>query len=488
MPQLETIHFHNNTVFSGLTGTIDHQNCVVRGISLITSGITATGHDLYVDDQSVNSFHELGTAMKKVPVLLDHGSGIISMNGTIQNFRKDGDKWRGDWHLLKSHDETPVMLERCQDMSECFGFSLAFSGDKQGVLRNGKKCAHPEALLSADCVVRPAANKSLFSVKDAPTSADLKRQIIALASNNRLTQQEFNSRTKPLNFMAESNQQNAEPTLTQIMEAVQGMRAEHEAFKAEVAEAFNGQGQQQEGEDAADPMAGWSDFDRLSAFAKATDAELAQYNQQTGNNITRADINSAVTEYNSNPANLEGEQEGQKQGGQEGDGQYAGNYGGEQGAGEMAGAGAAAGAGSAQFQALHRELIQLKAKFNAKEQAEINFAEAQEAGKVEAKFIALAAQNKELREFSEKAVAQIEALQLHVRTGTRPVKAGVDSGIRLFSAGSDGDLHPYQQKLKTIQAERKCTPGQAITFADKEDNGALHNLWLQSLSKQTIHA
>ncbi len=471
MPQLETIHFHNNTVFSGLTGTIDHQNCVVRGISLITSGITATGHDLYVDDQSVNSFHELGTAMKKVPVLLDHGSGIISMNGTIQNFRKDGDKWRGDWHLLKSHDETPVMLERCQDMSECFGFSLAFSGDKQGVLRNGKKCAHPEALLSADCVVRPAANKSLFSVPDAPASADLKRQIIALAKANPVDNLNFLVTRKPLNFMADPNQQSAEPTMAEILAAVQQMSGRLEAaeqMNQQIVAHLNEQGQQE-------PQGDQDLFDQLSQLNAMSDEDLA------ANGITRAEVDAAVGEYNANLGSEQAQSEGQEQGGQ-----MEGAQGGQQGAGEMAGASAAAGAGSAQFQALHRELIQLKAKFNAKEQAEINFAEAQEAGKVEAKFIALAAQNKELREFSEKAVAQIEALQLHVRTGTRPVKAGVDSGIRLFGANATGELHPFQVRLKALEAEKKCTPGQAIMFAMKEPNGpALHADWVQS---QTIHA
>ena len=203
-----------------------------------------------------------------------------------------------------------------------------------------------------------------------------------------------------------------------------------------------------------------------------SDEDLAAYG------ITRGEVDEAVSEYN---ANLGGEQQGQEYNGQEqSDGQYAGSYGGEQGAGEMAGAGAAGGAGGAQFAALQRELIQLKARINAKENAEINFAEAQEAGKVEAKFIALANQNRELQEFSERAVSQIEALELHVRTGTRPVKAGVDNGVRLFHA-ADGELHPFQQRIKAIEFSNKCTPGQAIMLAMKEPNGsAMHADWVQS--------
>jgi|LakMenEpi03Aug12_release.lakeMendotaPanAssembly.Ray.scaffolds.fasta_scaffold00471_81 hypothetical protein len=474
MSQLATIRFRSNSpeLFAGDTGVVDEQNFTIRGVSCITSECEAEGHSLFVDKTTLTQLHDLSKSMGQVPVTINHEGKVEDVNGWLQNFRVDGNKLRADWVLLETHKETPTMLERARKQPKTFGLSFSFKGDPKGTTVNGRQCARAEQVMSCDVVKRAAANKGgLFSSKEGPTSADLKRQIIALAKSNSVDTRNFSVTRKPLTFMADPNNQNAEPSLQDILNEVRSMRAEHDAFKAEVAEAFQSQGQQEEPGDN-------ELFDQLSQLNAMSDEELA------ANGITRDEVDAAVGEYN---ANLGGEQQGQEQGGEQYGGEQGG-YQGEQGqsaGAEMSGAGAAAGAGSAQFAALQRELIQLKAKFNAKEQAEINFAEAQEAGKVEAKFIALANQNRELQEFSARAVAQIEALELHVRTGTRPVKAGVDNGIRLFHANS-GELHPFQARLKAIEAEKKCTPGQAILFAMKEPNGpALHADWVQS---RTIHA
>ena len=474
MPQIETIRFrsHNPEIFSGLTGVVDEQNFTIRGVSCITSECEAEGHSLFVDKTTLTQLHDLSKDMGQVPVTINHEGRVEDVNGWLQNFRVDGDKLRADWVLLETHGETPTMLERARKQPKTFGLSFSFKGDPKGTTVDGKQCARAEQVMSCDVVKRAAANKGgLFSAKEGPTSSDLKRQIIALATTNRLDTQTFLSRTKLQNFM-DQNQHTNEPSLQDILAAVQEMSGRLEATEQmnhQIVEHIQAQGEQ--GEQEGDGEL----FDQLSQLNGMSDEDLAAYG------ITRGEVDEAVSEYN---ANLGGEQYGQEYDGQEqGDGQYAGSYGGEQGAGEMAGAGAAGaagGAGGAQFAALQRELIQLKARINAKENAEINFAEAQEAGKVEAKFIALANQNQELREFSERAVSQIEALELHVRTGTRPVKAGVDNGVRLFHA-ADGELHPFQQRIKAIEFSNKCTPGQAIMLAMKEPNGsAMHADWVQS--------
>lgn len=450
--QLETLRFHNPTAFSGMTGVVDKQNAIIFGVSLITSGLEAEGHSLFVDKTTVTQLHAMASEMQKVPVTQNHEGGIEDVNGYITNVRMDGDKLRGDWHLLHTHEETPTMLERAERQPTTFGLSLAFKGDPKGVLHNGRQCARAEKLLSADVVKRPAANPGgLFSAKD---SVDTKTKVMADQTNT---------------------QQNQEPTLADVIALIQQQNARIEemaGIQSQIVDHINGQG-------ADNSRISREELEQLNA---ATDEQLAQVG------LTREEVNAAVEQFNAQLVadQQNGDDQGDDQGqAYEGQGQAAGGE--LAGAGAGAGAGAAAG-GTAQFQALQNELIQLRRKVEAKEKREIELADASLANEVNAKIEALALQRDQLLEFSERAVAQIEALELHVRTGTRPVKAGVDNGIRLFGANGNGELHPYQKKLKEIELSRKCTPGQAIQFADAEDNGALHADWLATMSQKTIRA
>lgn len=477
----EVIRFHQPTLFSGLTGTIDHKECVVHGVSLITSGITATGHDLFVDDASVNCFHDMGSKMGQLPVNLDHGSGIMSMNGYIDNFRKDQGKWRGDWHLLKTHDETPVMLERCERQPGTFGFSLAFSGDKKGVLRFGKKCAHPEALLSADCVVRPAANKSLFSVQDTTSQERFSAiqetlRVMARGENIPLSVDSRNNSERNIELqtdMPNTQDLQNQPSMSDLLNEIKGLRGELDSMKGvqdQLVSHIN-QDTENKGEPTQEEI-----FNELSRLNGLTDKELA------AEGVDRTQLDQSIDQFNSSLQGNEGEQGEQSQ-----EGEQAGN----EAAVAAAPAGVESGApgGATAFNALQKELLQLKAKFDRKEKIELQAKENAVAQDVEDKMLELAAQRDLILEFAQKAAARVDALETHLRTGTRPVATGVDEGIRLFSANGNGQLHPYQAKLKAIMLQEKCSEGKAINFADKDDNGALHADWLQSLSAgRTLHA
>lgn len=456
----ETIRFHNPTAFSGLTGVVDFQNAKIHGVSLITGDLTAEGHNLFVDSTTLQQLHELGKSMGQIPVTQDHEGGIKEVNGWIENIRLDGNKLRGDWVLLKSHKETETMLERADRQSSTFGLSLAFKGDPKGVLHMGRQCARAEKLLSADVVKRPAANAGLFSAKDNANVDSRKNSV----------------RSKTIELQ---NTMPAEPTLQEVLAELQAVRGElaqqQEISQQLVAHINEGiAGDQNQGEEQG------IDRDQLEAYNNASDEQLAELG------LTRADVDAAVADFNASLGGDQGEQ------GQEADGQYEGSYGGEQGAGEMAGAaagGAEGGAGGAtSFAAMQRELIQLKARLNKRDAQEIQFAEKQATNEVRSKISAIVSQRDELVQFAERVVAENEALRLHVRTGTKPVAAGMDAGIRLFHSGSD-ELHPFQQRVLQLKAENKCSDGQAITFAIKEPNGsALHADWLQSNSGHTIRA
>lgn len=476
MPQTETIHFHQPSLFAGLTGKIDKEECVIHGVSLIKLGVEAEGHGLWVDDTTGKQLVEFAKEKKKTPVNMDHGSGITSMNGYITNARIEMGRPRGDWHLLKTHEDTPTMLERAEQMPECFGLSAAFKGDPKGVTVEGKQCARVEKLLSFDIVVRPAANDGLFSAKDTPTSADYKTAIIALANPQSVDTAKLNVVTKQLLFDMPNAPQNTEPSLADVLAAVQGLTGRLEASEKQsqaIIDHINSQGQEQ-GEEAKIERQNQERFDILSKLNAMSDEELA------AEGITRDQVDAEVNAYNESVG-------GQSQG-NEGEQGAEGQQGNE---GQMAGVGAegAAGSAGAQFSALQRQVIALSNEIKAGRVREAKNAEAIEFEAVDKKIIGLAAQRDEAIELATKLVAENEALRLHVKTGTRPAPAGIEGGNILFSAMSTGDLHPWQQKVKQIELNQKVSAGKAIQLCDKEDGGALHQDYILSLQKdRSIHA
>jgi len=98
----------------------------------------------------------------------------------------------------------------------------------------------------------------------------------------------------------------------------------------------------------------------------------------------------------------------------------------------------------------------------------------------------LASQRDKAIQLAEELTAERDALRLANKTGTRPVRAGVDNGLRLFSANDNGQLHEFQVRLQQLKAGGK-TEGEAILLAQKE-NPALHADWLQTLKNKPATA
>ena len=451
--QHDIIEFKDPQPLVGLTGNVDHQNAVIKGVSLIASGIEATGHNLFCDAETVTRLHELAKQMGDLPVTCDHDGGVQDVIGRVVNFRVEGNHLRGDLCLLKTHKSTPQFLELAQEQPRTIGLSVAFTGDVKGVSRNGKQCAHAEKLLSADLVRRPAANPNgLFSARYG-NPVDKQKNLVSRQT------------------IELQNTMPAEPTLQDVLAQLQSVQqtiAQQGEIQQTIVSHINEgiAGDQNQGEEQG------IDRDQLEAYNNASDEQLAELG------ITRADVDAAVSDFNASLGGEQGEQ------GQEADGQYEGSYGGEQGAGEMAsaGGGAETGAAGQAFAALQRELIELKRKFNAKEQKEIQFAEAQATNDVRTKISTIVAQRDQSIQLAEKLVSENEALRMHARTGTRPVIAGIDTGIRLFSRNESGELHPWQERVRQIELSEKVSTAKAMTMADKEDNGAAHSDFIASQS------
>ena len=456
MPQLETILFRSTPTNSGMTGVVDHQSATLHGVALIQAELEAEGHSLWVDHALLHQLSELGRQNGQVQCNIDHGSGSSDTIGFIDGFRIDGNVLRGDLHLLKSHAQTVTLMEKAERMPKCVGLSAAFKGDPKGVTVGGKQCARAEKLLSFDLVTRPAAAPNgLFSAKDAPTSADLKRQIIALASTSAVDIVKLNVRTKPLNFMADPNQQSAEPTMADILAAVQQMSGRLEAaeqMNQQIVEHLQSQGQEQPGDNEL--------FDQLSQLNGMTDEQLA------AQGITRTEVDAAVSEYNNNLGTQQQEQEAPQYqvAGQEGEGDLAAVAAGE------------GGATTAAFSAMAKKVIALEAhiiSLQAKEQDDLDAALSTN---IESKMIALAEQNTKLREFAATKAAEVDALRLAGSSGTRPVKAG----IAFSEVSKGGDVLDFNVVVQHKFAELMKKPGmtelkaksQAIDFGVKKHSDA----------------
>jgi len=146
---------------------IDRDNGIIYGVCVIQRGVTAEGHGLVVDDRCVTQLHSKAASLEKVPVKMNHKTGIENMVGNLQNFRVEGDKLRADLYLLSEHEKFNFLLQAAETQPTTFGMSVAFRGLPE--IRGLQRFARCEKLKAVDIVADPAAcPDGLFSASDAP--------------------------------------------------------------------------------------------------------------------------------------------------------------------------------------------------------------------------------------------------------------------------------------------------------------------------------
>jgi hypothetical protein len=172
------LRFHSE----GLSmGSVDESNCVIRNVCVLRKG-EARGHGLHVDDETIRGMLESARGKAQIPCQLDHGSGVENTVGYLSDFRIQGEKLTADLFLLKSHEETPRLIEKAQRMPRAFGLSAAFAGCGEAQ-SGGKKAARCHDLKSVDIVTQPAATDGLFSERfpSKPSKQALARCVVMLA-------------------------------------------------------------------------------------------------------------------------------------------------------------------------------------------------------------------------------------------------------------------------------------------------------------------
>lgn len=167
------------------TDKIDEVNAVIRGVSVITSGLIARGHDLEVDNITLQQMLSKAQEKGQVPVKVDHKSGAAAVCGFLTNFRIEGAKLKADWHLLESHPQKAQILEVARRMPRGVGLSASFiSPEQPEKTSSGRTAARCDELISVDYVTLPAANPDglLSAVVDTSETNTMKLDPETLAA------------------------------------------------------------------------------------------------------------------------------------------------------------------------------------------------------------------------------------------------------------------------------------------------------------------
>jgi len=408
-----------------ISGRVDREDGVIRGAAVITGGVTARGHDLEVDDKTLEQIVTCGNTKGRVQVKLNHKDpqALQSICGYLEGFRREGDKVVADWHLLKSHEEFDALMERATRMPDCFGLSAAFAGPPKGEKRkDGKQAARCEELLAVDCVAMPAANP-----------AGLFEAVVDTATNG-----------KPMNDTIEQNAGAApEPTMAEVIAAVQELQ--------EVVTAVaNRQAEVDALIEAETPLS----LDELGELDAMSDEQLAEQG------ISREELNNLIA----NVAEAEGYEAAA---GDEGEGELVG-AGSSVGSNDSAAAGESAGAA---LSALQRRVVELEGKLAEKAQDD-------EAAQIQHAFDVL-------EEKQTALIAQNESLQRIVKLhGIKAATAGTES-VKMFSGEDTEFNHIVAVKATELEAAGKGRPAaraEAIRFAIKSNPRA----YAESLSARGL--
>lgn len=184
---------------------VDSEVGVIRNVSLISLG-EAKGHDCFVDGTTLRQVFEFCETIGTLKVKLDHGSGVLSTSGYMDNFSLQKNKVVGDFYIYESEPERNRIFEIAQKNPDHMGMSLEFSGEDE--MKAGKCFARCEEVSAIALVSDPAANKSLFEKKKK------------LAEKDGFSTKDADSKKTNLTKMKKDLSKTAKTTEEKLLEAV----------------------------------------------------------------------------------------------------------------------------------------------------------------------------------------------------------------------------------------------------------------------------
>lgn len=132
----------------------------LSNVSILTIG-EAKGHNLLIDQKSLEQALEVAQSMKRIKVTMGHGAEVSGILGYIDGFRIDGERLLGDLTLFNT-TEAQFVQQLAQVLPEGFGLSLTFSGVPEEIA--GDRFARVTEIYDISVVSTPAANPAgMFS-------------------------------------------------------------------------------------------------------------------------------------------------------------------------------------------------------------------------------------------------------------------------------------------------------------------------------------
>jgi len=166
---------------------VDKENGILRGVNIITGNREASGHEMYVDETTVEQVVAMGmqTGNVGLKARFDHPNACSGSMGTVigrfKNFRKEGIQAKADLHLLESAAKSPngnyrdYILSLAEEAPDSFATSIVFRADESFIPEESEfKEVDPQdpfflphvriaSLTHCDVVDEGAANDSFFS-------------------------------------------------------------------------------------------------------------------------------------------------------------------------------------------------------------------------------------------------------------------------------------------------------------------------------------
>lgn len=142
----------------------------IKSVSILTAG-EAKGHDLLIDQTSLQQALAVANTMGRIKVTNGHGvKQVMDILGFIDGFRIEGDRLMGDLTLFNTN-EAQFVQHLAEVLPEGFGLSLTFSGVPEE--KEGNRFARVTEIYDISVVSTPAANPAgIFS---AFTAVDIKK-------------------------------------------------------------------------------------------------------------------------------------------------------------------------------------------------------------------------------------------------------------------------------------------------------------------------
>jgi len=141
----------------------------LSNVSILTVG-EAKGHNLLIDQTSLEQALAVALTMKRIKVTMGHGAEVSGILGYIDGFKIEGDRLMGDLTLFNTN-EAQFVQHLAQVLPEGFGLSLTFSGVPEQIA--GNRFARVTEIYDISVVSTPAANPAgMFS---AFTAVDMKK-------------------------------------------------------------------------------------------------------------------------------------------------------------------------------------------------------------------------------------------------------------------------------------------------------------------------